>query len=298
MLDFKVPGRGFSRQALRQRALPLSNRPSGGAAKIRLLIGIAMALFALCSYFGSSTFNPVTGEKQFVNISVDQEIALGLQAAPQMAAQHGGLHPDARAQALVDAVGEKIIRTSAASNTDYRYDFHLLADEQTVNAFALPGGPVFITAGLLGRLETEGQLAGVLGHEIGHVVARHSAQQIAKQKLTQGLTGALVISTYDPNNPGSQRTAQVAMLIGQLVNMKYGRDDELESDYLGVKFMSEAGYDPRAMIQVMEILARAGGGARQPEFFSTHPDPENRITRIEEAIQKHFPDGVPGGLTP
>lgn len=293
MLNF-----GFSRNTWQQRAFPQANRPTGRGRMFQFLIGGAMGLFALCSYFGSSSYNPVTGEKQYINITVDQEIALGLQAVPEMAAQYGGLHPDEQAQALVDAVGNKIVQSSAAAQTDYRFDFHLLADPQTVNAFALPGGPVFITAGLLSRLQTEGQLAGVLGHEISHVVARHSAQQIAKQKLTQGLTGALVISTYDPDNPGSQGTAMMAMLIGQLVNMKYGRDDELESDRLGVRFMTDAGYDPNSMIQVMEILAQAGGGARQPEFFSTHPNPDNRIGQIKDAIQNQFPNGVPGGLIP
>jgi predicted Zn-dependent protease len=195
-------------------------------------------------------------------------------------------------------VGKKLVTNSAASQTNYPFEFHLLADDQTVNAFALPGGPVFITAALFKRLETEGQLAGVLGHEIGHVVARHSAQRIAKQELTQGLTGALVMSTYDPNDPSSQRTAQVAMLVGNLVNMKYGREDELQSDTLGVRFMSDAGYDPRALIGVMRILEEASGGGGQPEFFSTHPNPENRIGQIQQAIQENFPNGVPEGLTP
>jgi predicted Zn-dependent protease len=288
----------FSRQSLSQRAFPLPSRPTGGSSKIRLLIGVVMAVFALLSYFGSSAYNPVTGEKQHINITEEQEIALGLQAAPEMAAQHGGLHPDQQAQALVDAVGAKLVSHSAASQTQYPFEFHLLADPQTVNAFALPGGPVFITAALFSRLETEGQLAGVLGHEIGHVVARHSAQRIAQQQLTQGLTGALVLSTYDPDNPSSQRTAQMAMVVGGLVNMKFGREDELQSDALGVRFLADSGYDPRALIGVMRILEEAAGGARQPEFFSTHPNPENRIAQIQAAIEEQFPGGVPSGLTP
>jgi predicted Zn-dependent protease len=285
--------RGFS-----QRAFPSTNRPQGRSGCLRIIIGLAMAGFALFSYFGSSSYNPVTGEKQYINITPQQEIALGLQATPEMAQQHGGLHPDQRAQALVDAVGSKLVNSSAAAQTPYQFEFHLLADERTVNAFALPGGPVFITAALFQRLSTEGQLAGVLGHEIGHVVARHSAQRIAQQQLTQGLTGAVVLSTYDPGDPKSQATAQIAMLVGNLVTMKYGRGDELESDALGVRFMADAGYDPRALIEVMKILEEASGGSRQPEFFSTHPNPENRIEQIQEHIQKLFPGGVPEGLKP
>jgi len=170
-----------------------------------------------------------------------------------------------------------------------------LADAETVNAFALPGGQVFITAALFERLQTEGQLAGVLGHEIGHVVARHSAEHIAKAQLMEGLTGAAVIAAYDPENPSSAQRAQMAAVVGQLVSMKYGRDDELESDQLGVRFMTEAGYDPNALIGVMQILAESGGGG-QPEFFSTHPNPENRVEKIEAAIAAEYPDGVPDGL--
>ena len=174
----------------------------------------------------------------------------------------------------------------------------MLADQTTVNAFALPGGPVFITEALMRKLDTHGQLAGVLGHEIGHVVGRHGAEHIAKQQLTQGLTGAAVLATYDPQNPASRGSAADVAMIGQLVNMRFGRADELESDNLGVRFMAEAGYDPRAMKRVMEILAESGGGGRQPEFFSTHPNPENRIARIDEAIATQFPGGVPSGLEP
>jgi predicted Zn-dependent protease len=266
---------------------------------IRLILALLAAGFALFRYFGSTQTNPVTGEKQRVaGLRPEQEIALGLQAAPQMARQFGGLSDDPQARALVAAVGRQIVESSAAGNTPWKYQFHLLADPRTVNAFALPGGQIFITEALLRRLTTRGQLAGVLGHEVAHVVARHGAEHMAKQQLTQGLTGAAVLATYDPNNPASRGSAAVAAMIGNLVNMKYGREDELESDRLGVKFMAETGYDPRAMIRVMEILRDAGGGGRQPEFFSTHPNPENRISRIQQAIAEQFPDGLPQDLRP
>jgi len=264
----------------------------------RLMIALVIAAIALFSYYSSRQENPVTGEVQYVQMSPDQEIAMGLQAAPQMAAQHGGLHPDERAQALVDQVGQRLVTSTAADRSPYQFEFHLLADPQTVNAFALPGGQIFITAALLSQLETEGQLAGVLGHEIGHVIARHGAEHLAKATLTQGLTGAAVIATYDPENPASRQSAAVIAAVGQLVNMKFGRDDELESDRLGVILTAESGYDPRSLIGLMEILARAGGGQRQPEFFSTHPNPERRIERIEQAIQDAYPNGLPEGLEP
>lgn len=276
-------------------------RRSGGRSLVggnaRWIVALVIALISIVTYCSSTAYNPITGEDQHVSLTVDQEIALGLQSAPEMAAQFGGLHPDQGAQALVDQVGGQLVNATAAKDTEYQFEFNALADDQTINAFALPGGPIFITAALMSRLETEGQLAGVLAHEIGHVVARHSAEHIAKAQLTQGLTGAAVIAAADPDNPNSaQRTAAIAAVVGQMINMKYGRDDELESDRLGVRFMAEAGYDPRSMMRVMEILAEASAGRRQPEFFSTHPNPERRIEQIQAAIQEEFPNGVPEGL--
>lgn len=262
----------------------------------RFLIAAVIAIFALITYFSSSSFNEITNETQFINITEEQEIALGLQAAPEMMNEFGGLDSSTEAQTFVDEVGRQLAEQSAAADTPYQYEFHLLADDQVINAFALPGGQIFITAALYDRLETEGQLAGVLAHEIAHVVARHGAEHIAKAQLTEGLTGAAVVAAYDPENPNTQYAAQMALVVGQLVTLKYGREDELESDRFGVQFMAEAGYDPTALIAVMEILAEASSGNQQPEFFSTHPNPGNRVAQIEALIADYFPDGVPDDL--
>jgi predicted Zn-dependent protease len=261
------------------------------------LAALVVAAIALFSYFGSSVFNPITEEKQHVaGITPEQEVALGLQAAPEMAQQFGGLDPSAEMQQRVDRIGERLVTQSVAGQTPYRFEFHVLDDPQTINAFALPGGQIFITEGLLKRLTTDGQIAGVLGHEIAHVVARHGAEHIAKQQLTQGLTGAAVLATYDPSDPSSRNSAAVAAMIGQLVTMRFGRQDELESDRLGVRFTGESGYDPRSLIALMKILDESSEGNRPPEFFSTHPNPENRIQRLEAAIREQYPNGLPQGL--
>jgi beta-barrel assembly-enhancing protease len=273
-----------------------SNSRRCGLSIGRVLVGLLIVAISIIGFLGSKSYNPITEEDQYVAISPEQEIALGLQAAPEMAREYGGLDPDSSEQAYVDRVCENLIQNSEAKNTDWPFECHLLADDQTINAFALPGGQVFITSALFDVLETEGQLAGVLAHEIGHVVARHSSQQIAKTQLAEGISGAVVVASYDPQNPNSRTAAYMAQLIGQLVNMKFGRDDELQSDQLGVQFMSEAGYDPRAMLRVMEILAASTEGAQPPEFFSTHPNPENRIAHIHQAIQAMFPQGVPENL--
>ena len=264
---------------------PSARSSRGSSLKGRLIFAAIIAIMSLVSYFGSRQDNPVTGETQYIGITVEQEIALGLQAAPQMAEEFGGLDPNANDQAIVDQIGNLIVQSSPASQTPYEYEFHLLEDPPTINAFALPGGQIFITRALFDKLQTEGELAGVLGHEVGHVVARHSAEHIAKAQLTEGLTGAAVIATYDPDNPASANSAQVAALIGQLINLKFGRDDELEADYLGVCFINSAGYNPEELVSVMQILAASSQGNEPPEFFSTHPNPESRIQRIQEAIQ-------------
>lgn len=260
-------------------------RTRSGGCSGRLIFALLIAGFSLFSYFSSRQDNPVTGETQYIDITPEQEIALGLEAAPQMAAEFDGQDPNANDQSTLDEIGNVIVQSSPAGRTPYEYEFHLLADRETINAFALPGGQIFITRALYDKLQTAGELAGVLGHEIAHVVARHSAEHIAKAKLTEGLTGAAVIASYDPNNPASVGSAQMAMLIGQMINLKFGRDDELESDFLGVCFMNDAGFNPEEMIQVMQVLASSRQGEAPPEFFSTHPNPESRITRIQEAIQ-------------
>lgn len=265
----------------------------------RLVLALLFAAFSIISYLATSDTNPITGEKQHVAMSVDQEIALGLESAPEMAAQYGGEITGGPAAARVQAMGRRLVTRALASQASpYRFQFHLLSDPKTVNAFALPGGQVFITRALYELLQTEGQLATVLGHEMGHVIERHSAQQLAKAQLTQGLTAAGVLATYDPNSRSGRNNAQIAALIAQLVTLRFGRGDELDADAWGVRLAAAAGFDPRAEIGVMEILARAAGGGRTPEFFSTHPNPENRIENIKEQIAKQFPSGVPQGLEP
>ena len=262
----------------------------------RYIIALLIAGFSFITYWCKRETNEITGETQHIDMTVDQEIALGLQAAPEMAAQYGGLHPDQQATAKVKEIGQRLVQQTKAGSSPYKFDFHLLADEKTLNAFALPGGQIFITAGLLSKLQTEGQLAGVLGHEIGHVIARHSAEQLAKAKLTQGLSSAAGIATYDPDRPASATGAVAAAAIAKLMTLKYGRDDELESDNWAVRFTADAGYDPRAMIGVMEILGAGRESSGSVEFFQTHPNPENRITRLQTAIQEEFPQGIPSGL--
>lgn len=253
-----------------------------GRFKLFLIIGLVMAGFQVVKYFSSSQVNPLTGESQRIQWTVDEEIALGLQSAPQMAREYGGLHPDQRIQQKVDEIGQRLVKNTIASKTPYPFDFHVLADDRTVNAFALPGGQCFITAGLISKVQNEDQIAGVMGHELAHVVYRHGGERMAKSSLIQGLIQSVMIGSG-----GSMEAAQIANFIGNMTSLKYGRDQELESDDFGVRVMMEAGYNPTHMIGVMDILEESSGGHSGPEWQSSHPHPENRREKIKESIKKY-----------
>ncbi|TYP69889.1 M48 family metalloprotease [Aquimarina intermedia] len=249
-----------------------------GGLTIRILIGLAIVAFAFFKKCNNKTVNPYTDRVQNISMTTDQEISIGLQSAPEIAQQHGGLYPDQKLQTYIDMVGGKLVNSTMARETPYRYEFHLLADEKTINAFALPGGQIFITYALLSKLQSEDQVAGVLGHEIGHVLGRHSAERIAEHEFWKTISTGASVGADAGNLVNS---------IGQNVLLKNGREDELESDELGVQFMIKAGYNPEEMIEVMKILKEAAGTNRTPEFQSTHPDPEKRIEKIREAIKTY-----------
>ena len=188
-----------------------------------------------------------------------------------------------------------MVKQSDASASPYPFEFHVLRDTQTINAFALPGGQVFITAALLARLNSEAQLAGVLGHEVGHVVGRHGAEHLAKQQLGTALVNAVGVAASD--NPNDARQAAIlAQAVNQLLSLRYGREDELESDRLGFRFMTEAGYNPQGLVELMQILGSARQGGAPPEFFSTHPNPANRVQRLKDLIAQTYPNGIPTNL--
>jgi predicted Zn-dependent protease len=258
--------------------------PAGG--RLRIVLGILVAIFSIVTYLMHTSVNPTTGETQHVSMTADQETALGLQSAPEMAAQMGGeADPsDPKAQE-VKKIGEAIWHNSDAARSPYQYQYHLLNDTQTINAFALPGGQVFITRALYDKLSDEAELAGVLGHETGHVVERHSAQQIEKGQLGQGLVLATGIAASGQRN-GYAETAAAA-IADQLIQLRFSREDESQADERGLQFMTEAGYDPRAMIDVMQILKQISAGGNTPEFMQTHPDPGNRIEAIQQWLADH-----------
>ena len=193
----------------------------GGRSAIRLLIGLAIALFSLFSYFTSQEFNPVTGEQQHVSLTTRQEIALGQQSAPRLIDELGGLEGNSSTQQRIDDIGNRLVNNSVAAQTPWEFEFHVLDAPDNVNALALPGGQIFITSGLLSRLDSNDQIAGVLAHEMVHVLARHGAQRMAQSELTNGLVGAVAVAS------GEAEAAQTAAVVGQLITLEYGRDEFL-----------------------------------------------------------------------
>jgi len=214
--------------------------------------------------------NPVTGRRQLSLISTDQEIALGKEAAQQVT-ESVGRYPDEKVQAYVAEIGKRMAAKSERPNLPWTFT---VLDDPTVNAFALPGGPVFVTRGLLTHLGSEAELASVVGHETGHITARHSVQDLSKAQLAQVGLGIGSIVSED-----IRQVAQVAGAGLQLLFLRFSRDHERQADELGFKYMTALGYDPREMAHVFTTLQRASaqeGQGRIPEWLSTHPDPGNR----------------------
>lgn len=261
------------------------------------IAGMILSLFGHLACVPVQTQNTITGKRQFVSLTPEEEVKLGQEAVPEMVKQGGGLDPDPRLQAIVKSVGMKVVANSAAKMSGYPFEFRLLADKKVANAFALPGGQICITRALVDRFENEAQLAGVLGHEIGHVVGRHSAEHLTEAMGINVLVGIIGVVAGDPNDPNKgKRAAGIAALGGNLASLKFTRDDESQADVLGVRFMSEAGYNPNAMVGVMQILKALGGGGGV-EWFQSHPNPENREEKLRGEISRRYPAGTPATLS-
>jgi predicted Zn-dependent protease len=248
-----------------------------GCLSRRALSCLCLWLLALSSavMIAGCASNLATGEKHLNLISESQEIAMGQQADSQVVTSLG-LYPDAALQRYVQELGAKLAQTS--ERPDLPWTFRVI-DDPVVNAFALPGGFIYVTRGLMTYVENEAQLSGVIGHEIGHVTAQHAVHSMSTQQVTQlGLTAGMMIK------PELQRYEQFVNAGLGLLFLKFSRDDESQADHLGVRYMVRAGNDPRQMVPVFDMLTRvsqASSGGRLPEWLETHPNPENRSERIQ-----------------
>ncbi len=250
----------------------------------------AVVSTALCGLSGCTT-NAATGRSQFAAYSRSDEIALGTSAMPSMVAEYGGTVSSAPLRAYVSDLGSRLAAKTEADNPTLPWEFTLL-DSAEINAFAMPGGKVFVARGLIEKMTNEAQLAGVIGHEIGHVTARHISEQIGKQTGVQigaAVLGAAVTAAAGEKHRDAGAAAGVAIAVGgQLVTLKFSRDQEAEADHLGLRYMSRLNYNPAAMDQVMVILEEAMGSGRQPELLATHPDPASRRINIAREIRTTY----------
>jgi len=254
-------------RALATRAARHLRRPAGTRTATLLLVALATA----CAT------NPATGRRELSLVGEGQEIQMGLEGAKAAAAQMG-IYPDSAIQRYVNSLGQQVAKVGERPALPWSFT---VVDDPIVNAFALPGGPIFISRGILTHMNSEAQLVSVLGHEVGHVTAKHSVSQISKQQLLGGLfTVGMIV------RPELQQFGGLASQGLGLLFLKYGRDDEVQADDLGFRYMTRIGYDPREMAEMFRTLERvSGGGSRgTPEWLSTHPDPGNRVAKTGERI--------------
>ncbi len=239
---------------------------------------ISLLLIAAC------TLNPATGQRQLTLMSEAQEIAMGRQAHPEVVAAYGA-YDDPGLQRYVQELGAKLAAGSERPQLDWTFT---VLDDPVVNAMALPGGYIYVNRGILAHFNSEAELASVLGHEIGHVTARHSVEQISRSQLAQLGLGVAAIA--------SEGFRPYAGLAGQgvgLLFLKFGRDDERQSDQLGLRYMTRGGYDPAEMPKVfgtLDRLSQAQGGGGTPQWLSTHPDPGNRVADMTARIAELPPE--------
>jgi predicted Zn-dependent protease len=251
-----------------------------GHTTSRTLTYLWLVVLALATGFGMTgcAVNSATGERHLNLVGESQEIAMGRQADSQVVASLG-LYPDASLQRYVQELGAKLAKTS--ERPDLPWTFRVV-DDPVVNAFALPGGFIYVTRGLMTYVNNEAELAGVIGHEIGHVTAQHAVHSMSNQQITQlGVTAGMMIE------PKLQRYGEYLNAGLGLLYLKYSRDDESQADHLGFRYMVRAGNDPRQMIGVFDMLnsvSEAGGGGRVPEWLATHPNPENRSEDFQKEI--------------
>jgi predicted Zn-dependent protease len=251
--------------------------------RFRALPALALATLTLTA----CPVNPATGERQLMLISEAQEIEMGREGAQQVAAAYG-LYENPDLQEYVSQIGLELAANS--EKPDLPWSFQII-DDVVVNAFALPGGFIFVTRGILAHFNSEAELAGVLGHEIGHVTARHSAEQISRAQAAQLGFGVGYIFLPEIAAYGDVINASLGLLL-----LKFGRDDERQSDDLGFRYMRRSGYDPNEMVDVFDMLGRvstAAGGGGLPAWLSTHPDPGERRERMEQRLAEVGAD--PGG---
>ncbi len=254
---------------------------------------IFLPVILIIILFTNCATNLITGKRQFMLISEREEINIGSNYAPQVTFGFGGSYKDDELSEYVSEIGNKLAKESHRPELDYHFT---VINSSIINAFAVPGGYVYITRGMLDALHNEAELAGVLGHEIGHVSARHGASQMSKVLGFQYIlyAGLTIDQMYHKSRKAEQIRNIIALsstVIFQMVSLGYGRNNEFQSDELGVEYMCNAGYDPSGMIGVMGVIESLHD--KEPGkiemLFASHPRTSERMIKVEQ-LSKTFKD--------
>lgn len=247
---------------------------------------ILLYLSLLCGLLGCAT-NPITGREELILSSEQEDFRLGRKFAPLIEERLNERIPDEALQRYLDRIGQRIAGICHHPDWEYHY---AAVNHPSINALALPGGYIYITRGMLEKIETEAQLAAILAHETAHVVARDSAAAMTRQT---GMTLATMAALVTGGTP--REVQQLALMANQFLTLSYSRQDEREADLAGLDYLVDAGYDPNGMVETMQILEELQ--TRRPiEFYSTHPLPANRVRYLKQRIKLRYV-GVAGGKT-
>jgi len=249
-----------------------------------------VGLLVLPVLAGGCTTNPATGERDMVLISEGQEIAMGNEAAPQFEKEFGGKVANASLQSYVQGIGQRI---AAVCDRPMQYDYTLVASK-VPNAFALPGGKIFVTAGLMARMTNERQLAAVLGHETAHVCALHNVKGMQNQ-----MGASVLVEVAARIAGGGDTTRSVGKIVGAMATLKYGRNYEYQADKFGIKYMDRAGYNPHGMVELLTVLLNLSEeGSSLGEMFASHPLSSKRIEEAKAIIAENHPAANPSAPDP
>ena len=253
--------------------------------------GTIFAAIALLVYLGTQEYAPETAAPAAeasapVNplaLTQSEQITLGLKAAPALVAQYDGISTNQQQKDLIMRVGSAIAGNEAVAKAGWKFHFQLLAEPDILNAFALPGGQIFVTTGLLNRLTTEGEVAALLAQQIAHVMNRDAITKLAADMASSGLA--------------SSGANMQEVMVSQLVGLTFTTAQEAAADQMAIKLVYETGYNPNALLGLMKILATAYYAGAQVEYFTTHPNAADRVKAIQQGIATAYPEGVPDTMS-
>jgi len=253
--------------------------------RVRAILGLFLLIFNSWGCASLGVYNAATGRREFIIVPTSEEVSMGKSMHGQVTGQYKLLDKDPRL-ARVQRVGARVAQVS--DRQDYEYHFYLL-DSPELNAFTTPGGNIYVLTGLLAKMQTDDELAAVLAHEIGHCAARHTIKKF-QGAVGYEILGTLLLSSIQVDSQVKKIASMGSDALMQVVFSAYSRQDEMQADKLGVKYLDLSGYNPQGMVDTLEILAREEKGGQAPLFLRTHPYLKDRVIAVKDQIA-HLPKG-------